>query len=69
VPDKGILIDRMPDLFDFYGSDGSLQEHERVERQRRISIFYPSGIPSSLHSAVLLQWVLQVGCPAGGSFF
>ena len=31
----------MPDLFDCEGRDDKLPENERIELQRRISIFYP----------------------------
>jgi hypothetical protein len=41
VLDKRILIDRMPDLFIFDGSDYSRPEHECIELPFRIGVFYP----------------------------
>ena len=41
VLEKRILIDRMPDLFDFDGSDNSRPEHECIELPYRIGVFYP----------------------------
>ena len=65
--DKSILIDSMPDLFNFDGGDYCRPEHECIELPFRIGVFLSSDIPFSLHSAVLLQWLLLADAPQGWS--